>query len=65
MKIEIRFTRVDNKSWLLANLYVLTSINKRLNKNNVIIIYNEEEDLSVSQKKYSTLRFLMARCTDK
>ena len=30
MKIEIRFTLVDNENWLLANLYALTSIHKRL-----------------------------------
>ena len=29
MKIEIRFTLVDNENWLLANLYALTSINKK------------------------------------
>ena len=28
MKIEIRFTLVDNENWLLANLYGLTSIKK-------------------------------------
>ena len=28
MKIEIRFTLVDNENWLLANLYALTSIKK-------------------------------------
>ena len=32
MKIEIRFTLVDNENWLLANLYAPTSINKRLKK---------------------------------
>ena len=32
MKIEIRYTVVDNENWLLANLYVLTSINKDLKK---------------------------------
>ena len=31
MKIEIRYTLVDNENWLPANLYVLTSINKGLN----------------------------------
>ena len=32
MKIEIQFILVDNENWLLANLYALTSINKRLLK---------------------------------
>ena len=32
MNIEIRFTLVDNEKLLLANLYALTSINKRLKK---------------------------------
>ena len=32
MKTEIQFTLVENENWLLANLYVLTSINKRLIK---------------------------------
>ena len=30
MKIERQFTLVNNENWLLANLFVLTSINKRL-----------------------------------
>ena len=34
MKIEIRFTLVDNENWLLANLYALTSINKKTFKKN-------------------------------
>ena len=32
MKIEIRFTLVDDENWFLAYLYALTSINKRLKK---------------------------------
>ena len=32
IKIEIQYTLVDNENWLPANLYVLTSINKRLKK---------------------------------
>ena len=37
MKIEIRFTLVHNENWLLANVYALTSINKRLKKKNYYV----------------------------
>ena len=32
MKIEIRYTLVDYENLLLPNLYILTSINKRLKR---------------------------------
>ena len=39
MEIEIRFTLVDNENWHLANLYVLTSINERLEKKKDLALF--------------------------
>ena len=61
MKIEIQFTLVDNEKWLLANLYALTNMNKRLEKND----FAQFRLHSSSIESGYTLRYTRWNNTDK